>query len=945
MDRIFQGKVSPQFALRRVACCLVALCALTAYLAPQASAQQTVTSATLGGRVEDASGASLSGAMVTITSLDTNQAQAVTSDAEGRYKFSYLPAGSYRLTVEHAGFAALRQELTLSIGQALDVPLRLTVEGITGSVQITADVPLIEAARTQVAETVLPREIDALPLNGRNYLDLALLVPAVSRTNTGSNQRFAESSAVPGTGLSVAGQRNLNNGFVVDGLSANDDAADLAGTFYSQEVIREFQVVTSGGIAEFGRASSGVVNIITQAGTNNWRGRLYSFFRNQRFDARNPLAPRKDLLTQTQYGVTLGGPIKRDRTFLFTNFEQTRRNDSNVITIPPASVAAINNRLQQVSYPGQNIETGVVPSGYDATNFFTRVDHKINAANLLSLRYSFYDITASNSRNVGGLNSISRGTSLANRDQTFAASNVTTLSPRSINEARFQFTRSRLSAPVNDETGPAVNISGVASFGTATFSPLARSIDLYEFVDNISLQHRAHSLKGGVDFLYNRVNIEFPGAVQGVYTFTSLQNFLTGAYSSFQQAFGAASQFQSNPNIGLFVQDEWRPRAGLTFNAGLRYDAQFLPEPIRTDTNNFAPRIGFAFSPRDHQMVLRASFGFYFDRVPLRATSNALQRDGSKYIIVQLSPTQAGAPVFPDVLAAQPSALLTKPNITRIDPEIKNSYSEQANVQIERELPWGSSFSAGYIHLRGLHLILSRNVNVPRFPASAGVPNLGRPDPNYGNISRFESSGDSYYNALVLAFNKRASRWTSLRVSYTFSKAMDDAGNFFFSSPQDNSDVRGDLGLSDNDQRHRLTVSGSFEAPTVSRRASLMRRALEDFQLSYIFSYASRLPFNPLTGNDRNFDTNFNDRPEGMARNSGRGFDSATLDVRLSRKFRFTDRLHLEAIAEGFNVLNRSNFQIPNNTFGTGQTPLATFGRPTAAGDPRQIQFGLRLSF
>ena len=944
MKRNLQGKVSPQFALRRAACSIIALFALGVYLAAAASAQQTVTSATLGGRVEDSSGATLSGATVTITSLDTNQAQVLTSDNEGRYRFSYLPAGSYRLTVEHAGFATLQQQLTLTIGQALDVPLRLAVEGITGSVNITADVPLIEAARTQVAETVLPREIDALPLNGRNYLDLALLVPAVSRTNTGSNQRFAETSAVPGTGLSVAGQRNLNNGFVVDGLSANDDAADLAGTFYSQEVIREFQVVTSGGIAEFGRASSGVVNIITQTGTNNWRGRLYSFFRNQRFDARNPLAPRKDLLTQTQYGATLGGPIKRDRTFLFTNFEQTRRNDSNVITITPANVAVINNRLRQTGYPGASLETGVVPSGYDATNFFARVDHKINGANLLSLRYSFYDIAASNSRNVGGLNSVSRGTSLDNRDQTFAAGNVTTLSPRSINEARFQFTHSRLDAPVNDETGPAVNISGVASFGTATFSPLARSIDLYEFVDNLSVQRGAHSFKGGVDLLYNRVNITFPGALQGVYTFTSLQNFLSGTYSSFQQAFGAAEQFQSNPNIGLFVQDEWRPRAGLTFNAGLRYDAQFLPDPIQTDTNNFAPRVGFAYSPRDHKTVVRASFGIYFDRIPLRATSNALQRDGSKYIVVQLAPTQAGAPVFPNVLAAQPSALLTKPNITRIDPEIKNSYSEQLNFQIERELPWGSSFSAGYIHLRGLHLILSRNVNVPRFPASAGVPNLGRPDPVYGNISRFESSGDAYYNALVLAFNKRASGWTSLRVSYTFSKAIDDAGNFFFSSPQDNFNVRDDRGLSDNDQRHRLTFSGSFEAPRVSHAARL-RRALEDFQLSYIFSYASRLPFNPLTGNDRNFDTNFNDRPVGMGRNTGRGFDSATLDLRLSRKFRFTDRLQLEAIAEGFNVLNRSNFQIPNNTFGTGQTPLTTFGRPTAASDPRQIQFGLRLSF
>jgi hypothetical protein len=923
---------------------LLLLAALVCLCAPPILAQQTVTSATLGGRVEDAAGAGLPGALVTVNNLDTNQTQTATTDDDGRYRFAYLPAGPYELTIERAGFDTLRRRLTLTLGQALDVPLRLSVAGVTGSVNITADVPLIEAARTQVAETILPREIDALPLNGRNYLDLALLAPAVSRTNTGSNQRFAETSAVPGTGLSVAGQRNLNNGFVVDGLSANDDAADLAATFYSQEVIREFQVVTSGGVAEFGRASAGVVNIITQTGTNHWRGRLYGFLRNQRLDARNPLAAGKDPLTQTQYGLTVGGPLRRDRTFLFTNFEQTRRNDSNVITIQPWAVAAINDRLRQAGYTGPLVETGLAPGGLDSTNFFARADHGWNAANLFSARYSLYDARALNSRTVGGLNGVSRGTSLANRDQTFAASNVTTLGPRALNEARFQFTRSRLSAPVNDAVGPAVNIAGVASFGTATFSPLGRAIDLYEAVDNVSLQRGAHSFKAGADFLYNRVGVNFPGAVQGVYTFTSLNNFLAGSYSSFQQAFGAPSQAQSNPNVGLFVQDEWRPRPSLTLNAGLRYDAQFLPDPVETDANNLAPRLGFAYSPGDRKTVVRASFGVYFDRIPLRAVSNALQRDGAKYVVVQLSPAQPGAPVFPNVLGAQPTTFQTKPNVTRIDPEIENGYSQQFNLQVERELPWASSVSAGYIHLTGLHLILSRNVNVPRFPASAGVPNLGRPDPSVGNVSRFESSGRSRYDALVVAFNRRATEWTSLRVSYTLSKAIDDAGNFFFSSPQNNFDLGDERGPSDNDQRHRFTLSGTLQAPRAENPSGL-RRALAGFELSYIFSYASAPPFNVLTGNDRNFDTNFNDRPAGVGRNTGRGFSSASLDLRLARKFRLTERLGLEAIAEGFNVLNRANLQLPNNVHGTGAQPLPTFGRPTAAGDPRQIQLGLRFSF
>lgn len=908
-------------------------------------AQQNVTSATLSGSIQDVSGAVVSGASVTATNVETNQRSTTTSDNDGHYRFPYLRTGSYELTIEATGFSALSKQLSLTVGQSLDMPVRLEVAGLSAQVDVgSTDVPVIETVRTQITETIRPREINELPLNGRNYLDLALLVPAVAPTNTGSIQRFAETSAVPGQGISIAGQRNLYNSFIVDGVSANDDAADLTGTYYSEEVIDQFQVVTSGGIAEFGRASGGVVNILTRSGTNDWRGGFYGFVRNQRGDARNPLAPTKDLLTQAQYGGTVAGPLRRERTFFFTNFEQTRRNYSAVLTIAPSAVNTINDRLLAVNYPGPLINTGVVPASFDTTNFFGRIDHKLNDRNDLSGRYSLYHINAVNSRTVGGLNAVSRGTGLNDTDQTVQVSNVTILSSRTLNEARFQHTNSKLDAPVNDTTGPAVTIAGVANFGTATFSPLARDINLFEAVDNVSTQRGNHSLKAGGSFLYNRVNILFPGALQGVYTFSSLNNFLNGNYVSYQQAFGAPSQLQSNPNFGMFVQDEWRVRSYLTINAGLRYDLQFLPEPIETDTDNISPRLGIVYAPGDRKTVVRASYGLYYDRIPLRATSNALQRDGSKYIIAQLSPAQPGAPVFPNVLAVQPSALPTKPNITRIDPNIETSYSQQANLQIERELPWNTVASIGYLHLRARHLILSRNANVPRFPASAGIPNLGRPDPNWGNISRFESSGNSAYDGMVVSINQRATRWSSLRVSYTLSKTIDDAGNFFFSSVQDNFNVRDDRGLSDNDQRHRLVLSGSLEVPDHDNPNGF-QQILAGFQLGYIFTYASRLPFNVLLGSDRNLDTNNNDRPLGVGRNTGRGFDFASLDLRVSRRFPVTERVDLQLIAEGFNVLNRPNFGVPNNTIGSGSTPLPTFGQPTAAFDARQFQFGMKVTF
>jgi hypothetical protein len=905
-------------------------------------AQQSITSATLSGTVEDVNGAGINRVQIIATNLDKNLSWRTTSDEQGHFRLLYLPVGAYEIKAEHEGFTTLTRKLTLAIGQALDLSLKLSVGQVTESVNVTSESLALETVRTQVTETIRPREIADLPLNGRNYLDLAALTPAVTRANPVANQRFAETSAVPGTQISVAGQRNINNGFVIDGLSANDDAADLPGTFFSQEVIREFQVITSGGIAEFGRASAGIVNVVTQSGSNSWRGQLYGFLRNQRFDARNPLAPTKDPLTQAQYGVSLGGPLQHNRTFLFSNFEQTRLNNSVVVTILPANVIAINRVLDQIGHAGPRISTGITPTGYDSTNFFTRVDRSLNSANLLTGRYSFYNISSMNARGVGGLNAASRGTALENRDQTIAINEVATLSNQTANEARFQFTRSRLAAPANDLIGPAITISGVANLGISTSSPTGRRIDLYELADNFTIESGAHSLKFGADFLYNRLNVRFPGALQGVYTFSSLANLQAKHYVTFQQAFGEPEQFQSNPNIGFFAQDQWRAQHNLTINAGLRYDVQSLPDPIEPDTNNIAPRLGIAWSPGDRQTVIRTSFGIYFERLPLRATSNALQRDGTKYRVASFSFGQAGAPVFPNIAAAFPQGFL--PSITTIDPNIDAAYSQQANLQIERELTPSTTVAIGFLHTRGLHLILSRNVNVPRFPASAGVPNLGRPNPNFANISRFESSGDSYYNGLTMSFNRRFKSWAGWRVAYTFSKAIDNTGNAFFFTPQDNFNLRDERGLSDNDQRHVFTLSGTLAAPQISRDV-IWQRIASGFQLGYIFRYGSALPFNILTGGDRNNDTNVNDRPVGLARNAGRGFDFAALDLRLSRRIRFSEHAGLEIIAEGFNLLNRSNFQLPNATYGTGTAPNATFGRPTAAADPRQLQFGLRVSF
>ncbi len=912
---------------------------LVTALATTAAAQTSATAAGITGRVLDASGASIGGAAISVANTETGRQLTTAADSDGRYRLLSIPPGRYRVTASSPGFASATRDVVLAVGESADVPLTLRVASLEESVSVVGDRAVVDLARAQAAETVTPREVQALPLNGRNYLDLALLTTGVSRTNTGAAQRFAETSAVPGTGISVSSQRNLNNSFIVDGLSANDDAAGLSGAFFGQEVIREFQVVTGGGVAEFGRASSGVVNIVTQSGTSAWRGAGYGFFRDDGLDARNPLLTREDPLSQQQMGGTLGGPLRRERLFVFGNAEWTFNDRTGAITILDPNVAAINARLTATNYPGPLIATGAFPTGYDTANVFVRMDHQKADGARANLRYSLYDVQSENARSVGGLSAVSRGTALDNRDQTIAVSFVATPSSARVYEFRAQATRSRLSAPPNDPIGPPVGISGVANFGTSTTSPTGRDGDLYEGAASMSLYRSAHLVKAGVDFLYNRVDILFPGATQGTYTFSSLATFLAGRYTQFQQAFGVPSQFQSNPNLGLFLQDEWRANDSLTFNFGLRYDLQWLPDPIEADYDNLSPRIGVAWAPGDRRTVVRASGGLYYDRIPLRATSNALQRDGEQYKVAVLSFGQPGAPVFPNVLPAFPDELLTA--VTTIDPSIDASVGRQLAVQVERGFWRQTTLAIGYQHLTGRALIMSRNVNAPTLSAAdaaaQGIPNLGRPDPRYANVGRFESIGRSAYDGLTISLRASRSSWLDARVAYTLSRGYDDAGNFFFSQPQNANDVRADWGPSDNDQRHRLTLSGT--ALSTAGNPWLAR-----WQFAWIFWYTSALPFNPVTGTDRNNDTNVNDRPAGMGRNSFRGFDSTTVDLRLSRALTL-DRWKIEMLVEAFNVLNHTNFQLPNNTYGPGVEPVPAFGTPQAAGDPRQIQFGFRVSF
>ena len=920
---------------------VIALVAAAAYVA---CAQESIHYASVSGRVTDPSGSVVTRAQVTARQIETNLSSTLLTDQEGRFRFPYLRMGAYEITVRHTGFADAARTLTLTAGAAFELPVSLTMASNDTAVTVTGEAGAIEAARSQIAGTVSQVEVRSLPLNGRNFLDLALLVPGVSPTNTASNQLFPETSAVPGQGISIGSQRNFSNNFIVDGLSANDDAAGLAGVFYGLDSVNQVQVVTSGGQAELGRALGGYVSLVTRSGTNAVHGDIYEYFRNQRLNATNAISHKALPLTQSQYGSSVGGPVIRNRTFYFANFEQRLLNQSGLITISPENVASINARLDAVGYQGPRIATGLYSNPVHNTNVLAKLDHQIGLRDQISLRYSLYDVNSPNSRGAGALNAASASAGLDNRDQTIAIGNVATFNSRTVNETRGQIVFSDLQAPPSDPLGPAVSISGVATFGTLSGSPTRRQNRLYEVADNLSHQAGAHAFRAGADFLYNDSTITYPRSIRGTYSFSSLANFLQGTYNNggFTQTFGETLVAQNNPNVGFYVQDEWKAARGLTFNFGVRYDLQFL-NSIATDTNNVSPRMGFAWSPGEsRRTVVRGSYGLFYDRVPLRALANALLSAGNttdlanlRQISVSLSPAQAGAPVFPNVLPGV-VPLVTLPNLTTMDRHLQNAYAQQGSLEVEHQIGAHSTLSLGYQHLRGQHLIISVNQNVPSCVA-AGNNNGCRPNPNYANNSQYSSLADSHYDGLHVSFMQNPVRWGSYRISYTWSKSLDNVGEFFFSSPLDPFNIWQDYGRSDDDQRHRLVFHGTLNAPF-------------GFRLSTMLQYYSALPFNITTGTTTIQGTTARPQVNGayIPRNAGNGFDTFSLNARLSRTFQISKRLRMDAMLESFNALNHVNGVTLNGTFGSGAypaNPSSSFGQVTAVGDPRTAQLAVRMSF
>ena len=368
-----------------------------------------------------------------------------------------------------------------------------------------------------------------------------------------------------------------------------------------------------------------------------------------------------------------------------------------------------------------------------------------------------------------------------------------------------------------------------------------------------------------------------------------------------------------------------------------------------------SPRVGVVWSPfAARRTIVRGNAGIFYDRVPLRAVANALLSAGNttdvsqlRQIAISLSPAQASAPVFPAILTSSvPSGTL--PSLTTMDRQLQSAYSRQGSVEVEQQIGARGTVSAGYHYVRGERLLMSINQNVPGCVAS-GTNNGCRPNPDYANNSQYSSAALSTYHGLHVSLLHRPARWGQYRVSYTVSKAMNNAGEFFFSSPIDPFDLSKDWGRSDNDQRHRLVVNGTVHSRMEAPR-SAWEHVTNGFQVSGMLQAYSALPLNITSGVTTIQGTAGRPIVDGefIPRNAGVGSDFLSVNLRVSRAFHLNDRVQLEALGEVFNLTNRQNVLTRNANFGSGAyptNPSPTFGQVTAVGEPRSFQLGARLRF
>ncbi|HEY8228695.1 MAG TPA: TonB-dependent receptor [Pyrinomonadaceae bacterium] len=1032
---------------------------------------------TIRGTVYDPNRAAIPGAEIKMINTETNEERSVNSGDDGQYALSSLEPGSYRINITTQGFAKLVRQVNLSVNQ--EIRLDFAME-LRSDEPFTVDVSSELKPDSASLGTVIDNpQIKGLPLDGRNFYELTLLVPGAVPAAPGSAGSVRGDFA-----FSVNGAREDANNFLLDGVYNVDPKLNTFGVRPSVDAIREFEMLTSTYDASFGRNPGAQVNVILNSGSNDIHGSAFEFFRNAALDARNVFAPSTEprpKYIRNQFGGSLGGPIKRNRTFFFADYEGTRSREgitrlTNVPThqerqgdfsqslfgvpinpftgqpftngrIPDPFINAVGRAIAAIyPLPNRNVAFQNFVSSPtqrdDNDSFDVRVDHRLTDRTDLAFRYSFGDrdlfepFTGPSFSAIPGF-----GDTVKRRSQNAMGAVTLVLTPKLVNETRLAFSRvassvTQQASVVNSQVGlptssPRARDAGLSFITITGFSPLGDEgnnpqnsvTNVYQVLNNTSYAHGEHLIKFGADLRFSQQNafrdVESRGRLQfspfGQITGNALGDLLLGFPLLTSVAQVDNPQHIRTQSYNFFINDSFRIRRNLTLTGGLRYEFNTPPvdaqdranvydvttgtlvavgtngvprSGFEADKNNFAPRVGFAWTlGEDGRTVLRGGYGVYYDQAPF-APAEALYFN-SPYFDNNIFFSLPGLPLtlnnpFPSFFPFPlPDSALA------IQRDLRTGYMQHWNVNVQREVGSKSVLEVAYVGSKGTKLLTARDINQPQpRPLPPGLPFVLRPNPRFDDIDLLESRGNSNYNALQARFQQRLSRGLSALASYTWSKSIDDASNFFSSAgdpnfPQNSYNVSAERGRSNFDVRHRLSVSYSYLLPFGRNRQFLshsgwVTTVLTGWETFGIVTLQSGRPFTVAllpeidnSGTGRSIlGFGANDRPNvvgnpnlgnptparwfnpaafafpapGTFGNAGRnildGPGYQNVNASLVKNTALSERMNLQFRAEFFNLFNHPNFNLPDNFLGS-----PTFGVISSAREPRHIQFGLKLLF
>jgi outer membrane receptor protein involved in Fe transport len=892
---------------------------------PTAHAQ--VAQAELRGTVTDESGGILPGVTVSATHVETGVVRDTITSERGTYAMPALPIGVYTIKAELVGFkTVLKEGITLSVGSAGILNFALVLATVQETITVTGEAPLIDTQRSALAGNVAPKQVENLPLNGRNWLDLVALVPG-ARGNPGSIQ--AGSSG------------NDMAKYQMDGVDISNQCCGGANTAYSQENIAEFQVITNRFDAQHGRVNGAVVNAVTKSGSNAFRGTGFGYFRNDALgDAPSFFTNTVSPFDQKQVGINSGGPILKNRAFYFGSYEFQNLS----------ATARPNTGSPQfdVSVPADtktHLTTG-------------RADFQLNSSHRLFARFSVHNWEQKNV-GVDGRTTVQGGTSRPSKNKDLSVGHTWVVNPRMVNEVRVGF------SAINNRLEP--NSRSVlldfpsALIGSPTNAPQwweEMNIQVSDLLTFSGLNwHGGHTVKTGFQFFRPKFWGAFPDPAFGQFVFASDPRDFNDpstypAPTRYVIPLGDTSYSITNPTYGGFFQDDWALTSRLTLNLGLRYDLETgttnsdVQSPIQPgdrpmDRNNISPRVGFTFDLRgDGTTIVRGGGGRYYDKVMLNLTSNERRQ-----ILGQLISVTIVNPNFNDPLGGRTFEDLKRnfpPDLTLLDNGYQTPVNDQVSVGVAQQLGPRYAVQADFVYTKGRDEPMTPRINffedpVTHLPQDPTI--FGKPYPQYNQITLTTSDGKSEYKGLQMAFNGRGSRLT-FGTTYTLSATRDNHNGNRGGTPTNYFNLDDEYTYSTSDQRHRFTANVMTTLPyqiqvsaiyfAGSPRTINVTSNRDPFRLGYPGRW-TELPANcPCTGTT-------------VGRNSERTTSDYKLDLRLSKTVRL-GRVQMQGVLDVFNVMNTRNFtNYVANAF------AATYLQPGTSTNlfyqPRQVQAGFRISY